>query len=177
MAKSDTGKVIAIIGAFIGILAVLLCLLVEDLAWWQIYGEWGAINATGFLNSFGYTSNTLNSDSDFVDGGGILIIGSVLILLCSIALTYTAVKEEKGISILCAIGIIAGLIVFCYGMTLNQDLDDAFSFADQFFSASGNIFFGSTTVLGWNISWRMGNGFILGAIGGIISIVGAAIMD
>ncbi len=179
MAKSDTGKIIALIGGLIGLAAVLASLLVNELGWWQIFGDnipfFG--DQTGFISSFGMTSNTFNSESEFIEEGALLVVGAVIVLISSILIILTAIKEEKMYSILCAIGIFVGLFVYCYGLTVIQDLDDMFSLASNWFSGTGTMFFGTATVLGADITWRLGNGFIIGVVGGIIAFVGAAIMD
>ena len=180
MAKSDTGKILAIIGGLVGVVAVLLSLLVADLAWWQAHVEnyLGFIDGTAYINAFAVTSNTGNSETEFLQEGIMILIGSLIFLATSILIIFTAVKEEKTYSILCSIGMIAGLFLFCYGLSLVTDLENIMEGLSGIFGESYTIFWGAVDlgVLGsW--SWRLGNGFFIGAVAAGIALIGALISD
>ena len=181
MAKSNTGKILALIGGLVAVVIVLLALIpdLQLLGWWELFGNDIPFlgDEYGYINIFGYTSNTINDEVEFLEEGTLILIGGIIFLVCSLLIIFTAAKEEKTYSILCAIGMIAGIFVFCYGLSTNPNLSDALNLAEDWFAGEGNIFFGSATIFGVETTWRIGNGFIIGAVATGMALIGAAIMD
>ncbi len=181
MAKSDTGKVLAIIGGIMALAIVLLSLLVPELSFWQCVGD-PTVGTTlsGYINAFGYMNYSWDKETEFLENGTIFIVASLIIIACAALLMYTAIKEEKTFALLCSIGILAGVFIWCYGLTIQTDMLDILEGVDNLFGTNGNIFFGNAQVWfiwTWDTVWRLGNGWFVAIIGGIIAIAGAAIMD
>lgn len=181
MAKSDTGKILAIVGGIVCCVIVLLGVIpdLQSLGWWELFGNDIPFlgDEYGYISIFGYTSNTINDEVELLEEGTMLTIGGVIFIICSVLIIIAAAMDKKTYAILCGIGMIAGIFVFCYGLSINPNLSDALNLAEDFFQGQGNIFFGSATILGVETTWRIGNGFIVGVIGTACALVGAAIMD
>jgi len=181
MAKSDTGKILAALGGFLGLIIVLLALIqdLQMLGWWEIVGENIPFlgRESGYINAFGYSSNTINEDVEFLEDGTLVFISGIIFVVFCILMIITAIKEEKTYAIICAIGMFAGMFLFCYALSANPNLSDAVDIADDFFGGTGNIFYGTATILGIDTTWRLGNGFIVAVIASIIALVGAVKID
>lgn len=181
MANSDTGKILALIGGLIGCVIAIIAVIpdMQALGWWQLFGDNIPFlgDEYGYINIFGYSSNTFNDEVEFIEEGTMIFLGGIIFLLCSILIILTAAKEEKTYSLLCAIGMIAGIFVFCYGLSSNPNLSDTLNLTEDFFGGEGNIFFGSAVIFGVDTTWRIGNGFIIGSVATLCALIGSVIMD
>ncbi len=166
-------KIVVIIGGVIGIFAAILWLFEPSLGWWEVTVE-AIVDGAGYISPFGYGSNTFNSDIEF--HGPLLLIGGILFLSGSSLAIVSAIKENKGISILFAILMVGGLGLFCYGLAVIENFENILSGLSFLTGEDYTVFFGRENlgVLGvW--TWRLGNGFFIAIGAFIITLIGTLI--
>jgi hypothetical protein len=170
------GKIIAIIGAIIGLASILLSFIVPELFSWYRYevSSWGSsggwyLTGIGTVTDIGNTSSMELSILGVV-GGSLVILGSILCIVAT-------VKESKGM------GVIGGLLMllapillvidFLVGMSelagvINDNLD-IFITRDWYWEEK-------FTALVTTYMWGLWVGFFLGIAGGAIGLIGGILI-
>ncbi len=167
-------KLIAYVGGIIGLVAVLMGLIEPSLGWWQMRYEFGPFDVNIYINAFGYSSNTANNNVELVDNT--LLLAGMIYLAGTLLLFIATAKNMKAGAFLCAILMIIGIILFCYGLYGNEGFGDLLSGMEFLSGEEHNVFFGTFKFLGtW--TWRLGNGFFIGVVGAVIGLIGAVMMD
>ena len=95
MAKSDSGKIIAILGGILALFAVLIGLLPSEISWWYVKETLG--NQASYLNAFGFFTDA-NNQTEFVDDY-LLLVGGLVFLAGSVLIIYSSSKREKTIAV------------------------------------------------------------------------------
>ncbi len=168
-------KIVVIVGGVIGVLASILWLFEPSLGWWEVTVKLIGTEG-GYINPFGYGSNTINSDIEF--HGPLLLIGGIVFLAASILAIVSAIKEKKELSILFAFVMVGGLGLFCYGLAMIENLQDILSGLSWWTGEDYIVFWGSKDlgILGdW--AWRLGNGFFIAIGAFIVTLIGTLVKD
>jgi len=171
-------KIVVIIGGIIGIFAALLWLFEPSLGWWEVNVEnyLGLFDGSGYINAFGYATNTANDNTEF--HGPLLLLGGILFLVSSIVAILSALKENKSISILSAILLATGLGLFCYGLVVIEDFENILEGLNFLTGEEYTIFFGEEDLGGFgDWTWRLGNGFFIGIGAFVVTLIGALLKD
>ena len=171
MAKSNSGKIVALIGGVLALIAVLIGLIPSDISWW--YAHESTSNQDWFLNAFGFFTDA--NGTEFMDDY-LILVGGLIFLGGSALIIYGGVKEQKAIAILSGILMIVGLVVFCVALNANEDWESIESILD-FLNSDYTVFFGEQDIFFWHFRWGLGIGFYLAAVGAGIGTIGAFIMD
>ena len=168
MAKSNSGKIIALIGGLLAVFAVLIGLLPSEISWW--YVKETLTNQASYLNAFGFFTDA-GGQIEFVDDY-LLLVGGLVFLAGSVLIMYGASKKEKTIAILSGVLMIIGLIVFCVALNANENWEGVETFL-SWLNTQSSVFYGEWFI--WR--WGLGIGFYLAAAGAVIGIIGAFVMD
>lgn len=166
------GKIVAILGGLVGLLASILFLFEGSLGWWEVvYTPIFGNAVRGDLSPFGtYQLGT----GDVEMWGGLFLFSGIIFVLASVLLIVASAKESKGGAILCAILMIVGLGLFIYALGSDEGLLQIKDFLDWIGGSEYNVYFGSVDFgfLGaW--AWRFGNGFFIAIAGAVIGLIGA----
>ncbi len=176
MSNETVGKVLAMLGGIIGIIAVLAAFIDPSLGWWESHYDsiFPTLDGSYYINAFGNMRNTWNADVLVL--GGLFLVGAVIFLVSSLLVIICAIKESKGGAILCSLLMIGGLVIFCYALTSNPDLINSIDFLEFISGENQNVFYGSISLFGtW--TWRLGNGFFIGAVGSAIALIGSFLIE
>ncbi len=167
MAKNDT-NLFFLIGGIVAIVGVLLYLFDQSFAFW----EWDApILGKYYISAFG-TLHHASADPEVLEGSTYSYAAYIILAGGALAL-FGGVKGTKAAGILGAVAIIAGLAYFVYSHV--EYLDDTWGNTLAFLTAlAGKT--GQEMIWGsqGDIAWRLGNGFFVTSVGGILALVGAA---
>jgi amino acid transporter len=171
MAKSDSGKIIALFGGLIALVAVLIGLIPSDISWWYAHESTG--NQDWYLNAFGFFTDA--NGTEFMEDY-LILVGGLIFLVGAALIMYGGIKEQKAIAIISGILMIIGLVVFCVALNANEDWENIESVLD-FLNSDYTVFYGEQSILFWHFKWGLGWGFIIAAIGAGIGTIGAFMMD
>ena len=159
------GKIIAIIGAIVGILSVLLGLLLPELfSWYRLDVPMGGLYLTGF------GTNIADPSPSPVDEIAMLVlIGGILVIAGAVACVIGAFAEKK------ILGILGGLLMIVGPLLLLVDImmgmSEFMEFMESFTGDSGvDLLFGGVGPADWGI-WI---GFGMGIGGGVVGLIGGA---
>ncbi|MBN1216311.1 MAG: hypothetical protein JXA99_12830 [Candidatus Lokiarchaeota archaeon] len=170
MARKNTYKTIVILAGFTIAIVIILGVIIPDMGWWNLTYKSGIITWEYDLNAFGFFTST-NGESEFL-GDYLILLPGLMVLIGAIFISLGAIKENKGITILSGFIVIFGIILFCVGLSTNDDWEDLNILID-FLSGSDNlVFWGS---LG-DFSWGLSIGFYLSVICAGIAIVSSFYM-
>jgi len=170
------GRVLAIIGAAVGIASVLLSIFLPELVgWYRLELDLPSIPLEGeiFLTGFGAMESDLPVSSEIAT---LVMIGGILIIVGAALCIVGAFTEKK------PLGIIGGIVMIVGPLLLLVDLlmaaSDFAEAIDNLVTASdGNIFFDSfTDPIGDSATWGLYTGFFVVIAGGVIGLVGGAIV-
>ena len=165
------GKVVAIIGAIIGIASVLLSLAVPALFSWyhiQITGGYsGGLYLTGFGSVISDPSGADYEIAMFALMGGIMVLAGAA--LCIVG----GATEIKPLGIIGGILMIIGpfLVVLDIFMEFSEYAEIVNAYIDVF---GGTVFFGSESGGGTTIFWGLWIGYFMAIFGGILGLIGGA---
>jgi len=166
------GKIIAIIGAVIGLASIILSFIVPELFSWYRYEVSGMGTSGGwYLTGFGTVTDIGNTSTMEISILG--VIGGCLVILGSILCIVATVKESKGMGVLGGASMLIAPILlvidFIVGMSelagVIQDNLDLFAtrvwyWEDPFFA------------LLYRYNWGLWIGFFLGISAGVIGLIG-----
>ncbi|MFX1312388.1 MAG: hypothetical protein ACFFHD_07225 [Promethearchaeota archaeon] len=164
------GKVLAIIGAVVGLLSVILSFILPELSWFQYeisgMGLSGGIYLTGFGTYLktGDVVSTPDTVMLMMIGGILVIVGSVLCIVC-------ALTEKK------VVGIIGGIVILLGPVLLIVDLLTGMSEMSENILDIGsnvNVFWDSYTDMGVTVSWNIWIGSFIALAGGVLGLIGGA---
>lgn len=164
------GKVLARIGAIIGLLNIGLTIFLESLLpWYRVEVSGPGDTGFAYVTGLGTVDSTIEQYDLFLLGfivGIIVIIGAILCLV-------SAAKGSKAMGIIGGIMMLAGPLLLIMDLLLGiseiaQDMDQ---FVD---TAGGSIFWGSYSDGSTYYVWGLGFGFFLALGGGILGLIGGA---
>ncbi len=174
-------KYIAIIGAILGILVVVLFyLLPEVFCLWRIEAtgaEYLKLYLGGFYSmAYSFTS-WLSLDIEFIQTPDPLLFVVSILIAGGFVITLIGGLEGKrntgiggGITLL--LGPILLMIALLTGMgTLFGELASILGMVGQ------NLLFGSVSAMGTTMSWGLGPGFFVALAGGVLGVIGGALME
>jgi len=170
------GKGIAIVGAVIGLMSVLLSFIAPQIfSWYRI--EISSMGITGKIYITGI--GTVVSVPAGAPIGGFAIfelIGGILLIIGAIVCIIGAVKELK------AAGIVGGILILLGPLLLIMDLllglgefTEVLAFLGG--PADVNALWGSITIVGppdFLVSWGIWIGSFLALAGGVLGLIGGA---
>jgi len=176
------GKIIAIIGAVVGILSVVLSLVLPELfGWYRVHASVLGVEAGYYLHGFGIF-DALNSAllpmPPGVDEMVLLVmIGGILMIAGAVVCGLGAFVENK------ILGILGGLLMIVGPLLLLVDIMTGMSefieFVELFTGESGvGLLFGSTSPApGVTLSWGIWIGYFMGIGGGFVGLIGGALVE
>ena len=165
------GKVLAIIGAIIGLASIILSFIMPELFSWyryEVYG-WGS-EGDYYLTGIGTVidiGNTVPKDLSILG-----VIGGILIILGSILCIVATVKESK------SMGAIGGLLMLLAPLLLVVDFLTGMS------ELAGNIadnmdlfitrdwYWEDFWALTYHYTWGIWVGFFIAIAGGVLGLIG-----
>ncbi len=179
--KMRGSKYIALIGAILGILTVVLFYLLPEMFYlWGIKAT-GTENLRFYLGGFysvGYTFSPLGLlDIEFIQTlEPILFIVSVLITGGFVITLIGSLEGKRSTGIGGGITLLLGpvllMIALLTGMgTLFGELASILGLIGQ------NLLFGSLSSMGTTMSWGLGSGFFVALAGGVLGVIGGALME
>ena len=170
------GRVLAIIGAAIGIAMVLLSLIGGGfLSWYHFDVDYGPYSGGVYLTAFGsFIEDTISLPSSYTETAMLVLLGGILVLAGAGLCIVGAATEKK------PLGIIGGILMILGPTFLIIDLAGQVSefsqFMDQIASAyDKSIFLGSFSYGPGSIVWGIGIfpiAMIIGA--GVVGLIGGA---
>jgi len=165
------GKIIALIGAFLSLLSVLLSIfLPEFFSWYSIKSSGFGITGEIYLTGFG----TFIIKGAFPSTNEIWVlelIGGIFVTLGAILCIVGIVKKSKAAGIIGGIWILLGPIIFFVHILSN--MNDFTGIVEALGVGTGvNVFWGSTSISGVSISWGLWIGFYIAIGGGILGLIG-----
>lgn len=166
----EKGRVLALIGAAVGVLSVLLSLIIPALFSWYHIDETGGGEGL-YLTAFG----NLIEEGLSVPTNEILIlvlVGGILVLAGAGLCIVGIIREMK------PLGIIGGIVMIIGPTMLIFDLIGQVSEFAQYMenyasSLDKSIFFGSNSTYAWGL-WV---GYFLAYGGGILGLIGVALIS
>lgn len=164
------GKVIAIIGACISLASLLLSILLPELFSWYRFSLSDGVTTVGFfLTGFG----------NFISVGGVppqtdiiflTLIGAFVIIVGAIILIIGAAKEIKAMGIIGGVVTLIGPILLLFSLVIGI-------YDWQGFIGDPNVFWGLREIgPGVWLSWGVWIGFFMALVGGVLGLVGGAIV-
>lgn len=166
----ETGRVLAIVGAAVGVFSVFLSLIIPTLfSWYHIDetsgGEGLYLTAFGFLIEEGLS---VPADEVVI----LVLIGGILVLAGAGLCIVGIIREMK------PLGIIGGIVMIIGPTMLIFDLMGQVSEFAQYMenyasSLDKNFFFGSNS----SFTWGLWVGYFLAYGGGILGLIGIAIVS
>lgn len=167
------GKIIAIVGAIIGVISVVLSLIVP-----QFFG-WYRLEISGFGMTVGIYFTGLGTLASIPPGGPtgmdtMILIGGIMLLAGAVLCIIGAFKEMK------ALGIVGGILILLGPMLLLLELLIGMGEFATLISLLGgpvgaNVIWGSSVLgPGVVISWGIWIGFFLSLGAGVLGIIGGA---
>ena len=163
------GKVIAIIGACISLASLLLGFFLPELFSWYRFSLTDGVTTGGFfLTGFGnFISINVPPLTDIIY---LTLIGAFVIIVGAIILIIGAAKEIK------AMGIIGGVLTLIGPILLLTSLVVGI-YDWQGLVGQPNIFWGFEEFFpGLWLSWGVWIGFFMALVGGVLGLVGGAIV-
>ena len=163
-----TGKIVALVGAVVGILSVLLGLILPELfSWYRLSVPGGGLYLTGFG-----TDIFDPSPGPDLEMAMLVLVGGILVIVGAVACLASAFVENK------MIGILGGLLMIVGPLLLIVDvitgMSEFMEFMEFFTGDSGaDLLFGSVGPVDWGL-W-IGFGMAIG--GGVIGLVGGALVE
>jgi len=167
-----SGKIVAIVGAIIGILSVTLGLVLPEwMGWWRyLVSGAGAtsgyvVNGFGMLTNVGVTPPPPPEIALFF----MVLIGGIMVLAGSAILIIGAVKESK------VVGLIGGIVLLLGPMLLVLDLLIGIGDYSMILLPGTTVFWGSYEVApGVFLNWGIGIGAFMAIGAGAVGIIGGA---
>ena len=169
-----SGKIIAIIGAIVGILSVLLGLFLPELfSWYRLDIPGGGLYLTGF------GTNIADPSPSPIDEIAILaLIGGILVIVGAIACLASAFTENKIFGLLGGLLMIVGplllLVDIMTGMSEFMEFMELFTGGE---SGAGLLFDSYSPAPGVTFSWGIWIGFFMGIGGGVVGLIGGALVE
>ncbi len=170
------GKIVAIIGAAVGIASVLLSLAIPALFSWYHYD----VDATGY-GSFGIyltAFGTIVEDMPYpvsIDMVTLVLIGGIMVLAGAGLCIVSGVTEMKPLGIIGGILMIVGPLMLIFDLIgeVSDFAEDMNNMAD---ALDTNVFFGSYsyTYYGFTVNYGFGLwiGFFMAIGGGVVGLIG-----
>ncbi len=177
----NAGRVLAIIGAAVGIAAVLLGLVIPIIfSWYHVDLDLGIIG-TGELFLTGLGTTISDPSSTLEDEIAILVlVGGIMVLAGAGLCIVSAATEIKPLGIIGGILMIVGPIMLIVDLLLvdsefAKSVDDVLEFLEYAVGGSYNILFGTWSEYGYSMNWGINFiGFSIPIAGGILGLIGGA---
>lgn len=166
------GKIIAIIGAIIGLASIFLSFIAPELFSWYRYEITGIGGSGGYyLTGFGTVIDLGNTSTKEISILG--VIGGCLVIIGSILCIVATVKETKGMGVLGGVLMLIAPILLVIDFIVGwselarniQDNLDIFITRDWFWEEKFTVMFDT-------YNWGLWIGFFLGISGGAIGLIG-----
>ena len=162
-----TGKIVAIVGAVVGILSVLIGLILPELfSWYRLSVPGGGLYLTGFG-----TDIFDPSPGPDLEMAMLVLVGGILVIVGAVACLASAFVENK------MIGILGGLLMIVGPLLLIVDVMLGMSEFMEYMELSGDsgieLLFGSAGGANYGI-WI---GFFMAIGGGVIGLIGGALVE
>jgi hypothetical protein len=165
------GKIIAIIGAAIGMASIFLSLIVPELFSWYRYEVSGMGSSGGYyLTGFGNVIDIGNTSDKDVSLLG--VVGGCLIILGAILCIVATVKESKGM------GVLGGILMLIAPLLLVLDFMTGMSELAGDIQDNMDLFIGrdwyweSFFAVLYDYTWGLWIGFFIAIAGGAIGLIG-----
>jgi hypothetical protein len=167
--KMGAGKVIALVGGVLGIIAVILFyILPEIFCFWTLDGP----GVSYFIGGFGFEFSVLGGieqDIEYAEDTFLLLMGILVVAGGGIALIGGLV-DNKGITILGGVVMLVGSAILL--IALGLELGD-FEDIGAALPSGENLFFGSYAGADWGLSVS----FFLAIGGGVLGVIGGALIE
>lgn len=170
------GRILAIIGGILGILSVVLFfILPEFFCFWRIEISGGGMDITTYLGGIGFGSGSILGipfGPELVDDIILLLVGVLTIAGGVIALIGGA-ADKKTVGILGGIILLAGPILLIVSI-----LGELGAIGDlaAILPPGETAFFGSISSMGVTATWGIWIGFFMAIAGGVVGVIGGAII-
>ena len=177
------GKIIALVGAVIGILSVVLSLVLpEFFGWYRAHIAGGGAEAGYYLHGFGIFDSsdpTLLPMPGGVDEMVLLVmIGGILMITGAVVCALGAFVEKKILGILGGLLMIVGplllLVDILTGMSEFMEFMEVFSLGE---SGAGLLFDSYSPIPGVTLSWGIWIGYFMAIGGGVVGLIGGALVE
>ncbi len=162
-------KVLAVIAAIIGILAIIP---VDVFAWWKVdVDPFIGTAYSNFIDAWAqYHGRTGGDDTvQVIQLENMYLIAGIVVTIGAVLLLAGGIKEIKSVAAIGAILLLLGPIVFAIAHNDTAFLSDSQYLHDR------NLFFGTDSILIWDLTgssnWYLGFGFYLPLIGGVIGLL------
>ncbi|MFX1322346.1 MAG: hypothetical protein ACFFAQ_11960 [Promethearchaeota archaeon] len=169
------GMVLAIIGAVIGLLSVLLGLAIPALFSWYHYdlstpGYSGGL----YLTAFGSIISD-PSGADF-EVATLVLLGGIMVLAGAGLCIVAAATKMKPLGIIGGILMIVGPIMLIIdlasvGSEFAEYMDNIATYTDK------SIFFDTFSYAGYSVVWGLWVGFFMAIAGGVVGLIGGATLS
>jgi hypothetical protein len=174
----NAGRALAIIGAVVGLLSVLLGLAIPAIfSWYHIELSYGPFSGGAYLTAFGnLIEDDVSLPSDATEMVTLVLVGGILVLAGAGLCIAGAATEQK------PLGIIGGILMIIGPTMLIFDLMAQVSEFAQFMDMIAgyydkSIFFGSFSPYpGYSIMWGLWVGYFIAYVGGVLGLIGGAIL-
>ncbi|MFX1410531.1 MAG: hypothetical protein ACFFA6_09275 [Promethearchaeota archaeon] len=170
----NAGKVLAIIGATVGVVCVLFSLVVPGLfSWYCQRVSSGGSSANLYLTPFGtFVGDDFPEPDEIVS---LVLIGGILVLAGASLCIVGVAKEMKSFGIIGGILMILGptLLVFDLIGQVSEFSEDMHILAVAY---DGNVFFSNLSPSpGVTITLGLYFGYVISNVGGVLGLIGGAI--
>jgi len=170
------GKIIAIVGAVIGILSVLLSIFLPDLMGWyrlSMSTVLPPMDVEIFLTGFGAMESDLPVSNEIAT---LVMFGGILIIVGAIACVAGAFRETKKVALLGGLLMVIGpLLLLVELLMVTSDFAEAIDLLVDF--TNGNIFFDSYSDISGSATWGLYTGFFVAIGGGVVGLIGGALVE
>ena len=178
-------KIVVLIGSILGLLVIIAGLIFQIFGWWEftlisdISGE--QITHTEYLSPFGRITNDY-FDTVTTDGGIIIILIAILVIIGNISVLIGGLLDRKLISIIGVSIVFLSLLFFIFALGSESNFPRIntkwfLRLASNDYSVYWGNFINEGVIVPGDYSWRLGNGFLIMCVGCIVSIVGVALKD
>ncbi len=170
------GKIVAIIGAAIGLLSVILSFLLPELFCWYSYTVTNIISSNKssyYLTGFGTTISIPYSTA--ISAIALLeLIGGFLVILGAIVCIVGVTKESKKIGSIGGILILLGPVLLLADFLIGiSEYYEQVEFI-QSIATNKNILWDTVSFFGDVYAWNLWIGFFMAVAGGVLGTIGGA---
>ena len=178
-----SGKIVAMIGAVIGALSVVLSLVLpEFFGWYRAHIAGGGLEAGYYLHGFGIFDSSNSALLPMPPGVDEMVllamIGGILMIAGAVVCGLGAFVENKIFGILGGLLMIVGplllLVDIMTGMSEFMEFMEAFSGGE---SGVGLLFDSYSPAPGVTLSWGIWIGYFMAMGGGVIGLIGGALVE
>lgn len=171
------GKILAIIGAILGLVSVALSLVLPELlGWYRV--EVSAMGTTVGMYITGIGTAEMGAGLGGIQGIAIFeLIGGILVILGALLCIIGGAKGSKGAGIIGGIMMILGPLMLVLDLVIGMGdftelLELGFGLTDvtPFFGSEDILFMG----VPMSLSWGLWIGFFMAIAGGVLGLIGGA---